>query len=1080
MQDFSTTSSSHPPIAGDLNSLLFALDAIGIGLWEWNIKTNIVVCDDCCKALFALKGGTIGYEEVTQHIHPDDVTRVKASVAAAMNGAEKGHYEERYRTIEADDGQLRWVHHKGQVYFDQAGHPDRLVSTAQDITAHIAATEEMAAQTAANKKTEESEQNLRNMILQAPVAMTILRGPEFVVDVANSLMLTHWQRSAEEVINRPVFEVLTEAKGRGFEELLQKVYTTGETISAYGAPIPLLRDGRVETIYVTFAYQPYREQNGAIAGVMAVAIEVTDQVLAQRRVEESQLRLLNSFEQSPVAIALIHGSDLSFQMANPFYGELVGRKPDELVGKPLLEALPELQGQGFDELLKEVIATGIPYIAKEVAVNIVHHNQLNTIYVDLTYQPQIESDHHVSGVLVVATDVTAQVLARKKIEVSENRFRALIQSAPVGIGLFVGRDLVIEEPNQTFIDIIGKGWDIVGKKLAEAMPELEGQTFLQILDDVYTSGKTFHTFGTQVNVLRQGVMTHGFYDFSYTPLFDTDGKVYAILDTSMEVTDQVLARKKIEESELFARNILENSPIAKIVFTGEDMVMSVVNEKMLTILGRDASIIGKPFMEAVPELISTPLMTRLRRVLATGETFYSAEEKFDLIRFGKPYTGYYSYTCKALHNTDGEIYGIINTAIEVTEQVLARQKMEEAEEALRGAIELAELGTWSIDLPTGLLHYSDRLKSWFGIEEKGPITIEQAYSPIVKSDWPLVRASMTHAITPGTDGIYDVEYSTIDQKTGRQRIIHAQGKALIDEQGVTYKVNGTAQDVTEQRKTQLALEQQVQERTEELAAINEELVTINEEVADANDRLQRSNEELAQYAYVASHDLQEPLRKIRMFSGMLYKQKDLSEENTRLIAKINQSSERMTLLIQDLLEFSRLLNSEALMKPVDLGEICQMVVNDFELAIAEKSAVVKIGSLPIIEAVSLQMNQLFYNLLSNALKFGKPSITPLIEIDARLISIEVAREYIFNPDRHCNYYHITFSDNGIGFEEKYSEQIFEVFKRLHGRDAYPGSGIGLALCRRIVANQKGHLYATSIVGEGTTFHIILPDQQEEK
>lgn len=185
----------------------------------------------------------------------------------------------------------------------------------------------------------------------------------------------------------------------------------------------------------------------------------------------------------------------------------------------------------------------------------------------------------------------------------------------------------------------------------------------------------------------------------------------------------------------------------------------------------------------------------------------------------------------------------------------------------------------------------------------------------------------------------------------------------------------------------------------------------------------------------------------------------------------------MTLLIQDLLEFSRLLNSDALLKTMNLGEICRLVVSDFELAIAEKGAIVHIGDLPSIYAVQLHINQLFYNLLNNALKFSRVSVPPVITVDARLISLQEARAYFTNPDRLSDYYHLTFADNGIGFEQQYAEQIFEVFKRLHGREEYPGSGIGLALCRRIVANQQGHIFATSVPDVGTAFHIILPDRQ---
>ncbi len=816
MQKFYNSSAySSPTIAGDLDSLLFALHELGIGLWELDLKTNTMFWDDHCKELYGLNKNTaIPYEEAVNYIHSEDVMRVKTAVAQAIDGANGGRYEEIYRTVGADDGQLRWVHYKGQTYFDTDGQPERMMGTAQDVTSSRLASQEAA----------------------------------------------------------------------------------------------------------------------------------------------------------------------------------------------------------------------------------------------------------------------AEITARKKTELSENLFRSLIEEVPVATCLFVGREMTVQIANDKMLKFWGKGTEVIGLPLREAVPELISQPFLHLLDAVFTSGKGCEGRNAAADLTINGVLGTYHFDFTCQPLFNAGGEVYAIMDMVINVTEQVVARTKLEESELFARSILENSPVAKIVFMGKDMVMSLVNEKMLEMLGRDASIIGKPFMEAMPELVSTPLMDRLNRVFTTGEDFVSPEEKFTIVRSGQPYTGYYNYVCKALSNTAGEIYGIVNTALEVTEQVLARQKVEEAEESLRGATELAELGNWSIDLATGLLTYSDRLNAWFGLEENGPITIEQAYAGILQEDWPLVKASMLQAITPGTDGVYNVEYRAIDRNTGRERILHVQGKALLNEQGVAYKMNGTAQDVTEQRRMQSDLEQQVRERTEELAVSNEELLLMNEELADANDRLTHSNEELEQYAYVASHDLQEPLRKIRVFSGLLADQTDLSESNRRLVEKINRSSERMSMLIENLLDFSRLLNSEELLQPVDLGEICQLVVIDFELSITEKGAVVQVGTLPVIEAVALQMNQLFYNLLSNALKFTKPGRAPVINIAARLIDREEAKKYIAHPDRQCNYYHLTFSDNGIGLEKKYNEHIFEMFKRLHGREVFPGTGIGLTLCRRIVANQRGHLYVTSVPGEGTTFHVILPDR----
>ncbi len=944
-----STHTPNPTIAGDLDSLLFALDGIGIGLWELNLKTHTVIWDDRCKEFFGLSTGSmLPFAEAIRHIHPEDVARVTAAVAAAATGAEGGRYEERYRTIGADDGRLRWVHYKGQVYFDAAGQPDRMVGTAQDITAHMAVMHEMMAQEIARTKLEESELFARSILENSPVAKIVFTGEDMVMSVVNEKML-----------------------------------------------------------------------------------------------------------------------------------DLLGRDAS-IVGQPFMVAMPELIPTPLMDRLRRVLATGESYFNSEERFELIRFGQPYAGYYSYTYKALINTAGETYGIINTAVEVTEQVLARQQVEASEAKFRSLIQAAPVAIGLFIGPDLRIEEPNQTFIDIMGKGWGIVGLPLAEAMPEIKSQPFLQILHDVYTSGEIFLTFGTQVNIVQDGVMKHGFYDFSYTPLFDTQGQVYGILDIAVDVTEQVTARQRLEESRLQLMASFEQSPVAIAIISEDQLTFRTANPFYGQLVGRAPDeLVGKPLLEALPELQGQGFDRLLEQVIATGAPYFANEVAVNIFRNNHLETIYVDLTYQPYRETPDIVSGVLVVATEVTTQVLARQKVEEAEEALRGAIELAELGTWSIDLTTRLLTYSDRLNAWFGWEDQGPFTVERAYSGIAEKDHPLIKASITHAITPGTDGIYDVEYTAIDQQTGRERILHAQGKAVLNEQGVAYKINGTAQDVTDQRHIQLALEQQVQERTEELAAANEELLTANEELANANGQLIHSNEELAQYAYVASHDLQEPLRKIRMFSGMLQNQKELSEKNAQLVAKINQSSERMTLLIQDLLEFSRLLNSEALLKPIDLGEACRLIVTDFELAIAEKGAIVRIGDLPVITAVQLHMNQLFYNLLNNALKFSRPDVSPVINVDARLLTTAETGAYFTNPDRKSKYYYLTFTDNGIGFEEKYAEQIFEVFKRLHGRDEYPGSGIGLALCRRIVANQQGHIFATSVPGEGTTFHIILPDRQND-
>jgi len=287
-------------------------------------------------------------------------------------------------------------------------------------------------------------------------------------------------------------------------------------------------------------------------------------------------------------------------------------------------------------------------------------------------------------------------------------------------------------------------------------------------------------------------------------------------------------------------------------------------------------------------------------------------------------------------------------------------------------------------------------------------------------------------------------------------------------------LRGTAQDITKQRNLQQELERLIRKRTEELAATNKMLTSTNEELLEANTNLRRSNEELGQYAYVASHDLQEPLRKIRTFSDRLNTIGGLAPESKKWLDKIHQSSERMALLIRNLLEFSRLIKSDELVTSVDLSQVISNVLNDFELVIEEKSAVVEVARLPVVNAIGLQMNQLFYNLLGNALKFTVAGRVPVITIESRVSTAKEVSDFISDPRSSSNYYQLSIQDNGIGFDSQYAEHIFEIFKRLHASNEYQGSGIGLALCKRIVTNHNGYIAAVSEKDKGSVFHVFLP------
>jgi PAS domain S-box-containing protein len=247
---------------------------------------------------------------------------------------------------------------------------------------------------------------------------------------------------------------------------------------------------------------------------------------------------------------------------------------------------------------------------------------------------------------------------------------------------------------------------------------------------------------------------------------------------------------------------------------------------------------------------------------------------------------------------------------------------------------------------------------------------------------------------------------------------------------------------------------------------------------DKNLELERMNQSLEQFASIASHDLQEPLRKMKTFTSLLIQRfnNDLPDKAKELVNKIWSSSERMSLLIKDVLNFSRIVGSANMFSATDLNKILNNILEDFDMLVVERGASIRVDYLPCIEAIPLQINQLFYNLVGNALKFYKEGRPPVITISSRMILPEEAAKYA-GLNRQLPYAEISFKDNGIGFEQRFAEQIFSIFERLNNQQQYSGTGIGLALCRKIAEQHQGRIHAEAEESFGSTFYVLLPLKQ---
>ncbi|RYF69302.1 MAG: PAS domain S-box protein, partial [Cytophagaceae bacterium] len=426
------------------------------------------------------------------------------------------------------------------------------------------------------------------------------------------------------------------------------------------------------------------------------------------------------------------------------------------------------------------------------------------------------------------------------------------------------------------------------------------------------------------------------------------GELFRFSGVAQDVTDDVLSRQRVELSEQRFRGLIEEAPFAIGVYATRDFIIDMANEAIINVWGKTRAVVGMKLADALPELEGQPFIGLLEQVYDTNIPYQTNAQEVYLVVDGRLQSFWFTFTYQPLTDEKGNVYAILNMAVDVTEGVLANRKLINTEETLRGAIELAELATWSLDIETNTFSYSKRFMEWLGFTNETK-SLDEAFNPIPVEYRDRVADAIGSAIQPGSSGRYDNEHPIINRLTGQVRIIHAQAQLFYDAKGIPISLSGSAQDVTEQRRLQLALEQQVRERTEELevtneelaatveelaatneelAATNEELTEANEGLAESNQHLTRSNQNLEQFAYVASHDLREPLRMIGSFTNLLFAKYNSDDPEVKeFTGYIAEGVSRMQVLINDLLAYSRVGRSDVNFKEINVSELLEEAKN---------------------------------------------------------------------------------------------------------------------------------------------------------
>jgi PAS domain S-box-containing protein len=330
-----------------------------------------------------------------------------------------------------------------------------------------------------------------------------------------------------------------------------------------------------------------------------------------------------------------------------------------------------------------------------------------------------------------------------------------------------------------------------------------------------------------------------------------------------------------------------------------------------------------------------------------------------------------------------------------------------------------------------------------------------------------LRLTWQHAITDQSEKFTE-EFRLKRTMDGAYRWMLSTAVPLRNEGGNVIEWVGSITDIDDQKRQSETLERMVRTRTAALVDEIEERRRAEQRVREVAAELTRSNAELEQFAYVASHDLQEPLRKIQAFGDRLRTRfhEHLPDGGKDYIDRMLSAAGRMRQLIDDLLTFSRVSTQTRPAIQLDMGKLIRDVISDLSVRIENSRGEVRVGELPAIEGDPTQMRQLFQNLIANAVKFQRPGIPPIVEVSAELL-----------PGTFPQMCRFTVRDNGIGFDPKYLGRLFQVFQRLHGREEYEGTGVGLAICRKITERHGGAITAVSQVGEGATFIVTLPVRQ---
>ncbi|GGW50802.1 PAS domain-containing sensor histidine kinase [Arenibacter certesii] len=907
-------------------------------------------------------------------------------------------------------------------------------------------------QVEARRKIEESEQNIRALVESAPFPIGVFVGEEMRITIANQSIMDAWGKG-NDVIGKSYSDILPELGNQKVFDQIRGVLRTGIPFQAKNQKIELVKNGELLTFYYNYNFTPVFDGIGNTYAVMNTAADVTELHTAKRKVEKAleEIKLFKFMSDNAADPFILMDKEGGFTYLNNMALYKWGYTQEEMDRLKVPDVDVIFHDKKYKDAFKRAQGQTIP------TFETLHKNKQGKIYpVEINMGGvQVEGK---PLLFAIARDITERKKAEEdvigafqKVEESEKRFRESVKQAPFGIVIFRGAQNVIEMVNESYLQLVDKTEEqFVGKPLFDVLPEVE-ETIAPIITDIYNTGETFYGYEFPIDLNRHGTLESGYYNFVYHPLKENN-KITGIMVVANEVTATVKAKHLIEENEEKLKLIIEASELGVFDY----------NLKSGEVIGSDRyyEILGFPNERNLShdELISHlhPDDSEIRKsafnnAFSNGSLHYQAR-----VIWSDNSIHWIDAKGKVFCDNNNEPDRILGTIRDITEERNFHHQLLEREEKFRLLADSMPQHIWTAD-PNGRLNYVNHSiieYSGLNLEQVRKDGLLQIVHPEDKEE---NLKQWKHAINTGEDFLFQHRFR---DKDGEYRWQLTRALPQKDANGAITMWVGTSTDIQDQKMFTNRLEKMVQERTNELIQKNSDLI--------------KANKELQSFVYISSHDLQEPLRKIQIFASHIMETEHatLSTVAQRQFLRMQKSAHQMQQLIQDLLAYSRTNVQEAKFKIVDLLALVEDIKETLREEIDQYNVTFDLKNACQVNIIPVQFKQAMLNLISNSIKFRKENKPVFITIDCELLEGRDVEIDLLNNDKHYN--RIRFIDNGIGFNQQYSGKIFEVFQRLHIKEEYSGTGIGLAIVKKIVENHEGVIIAKSELNKGATFEIYLP------